>query len=120
MPEYKGSCTGAMLDKAGEMAMRFQSIEINTAKITVPSNTRGMFNYTVQFKETHTKPKIFLQLNTGSGTPSPFLTVQPVATYIQDASFQITLMATNTPDASNVKDIPSGTYYVDYMIVDGE
>ena len=120
MPEYKGSCTGAMLDKAGEMAMRFQNIEINTAKITVPSNIRGMFNYTVQFKETHTKPKIFLQLNIGSGTPTPALTMQPIATYIHDTFFYITLVAANSPDASSIKEIPSGTYYVDYMIVDGE
>lgn len=120
MAEYKGACTGAMLDLAGEMAMRFQNTEIGTATITVPKNTRGIFNHTVHFEKPHTDPKIFLQLNTGASTGNPLLSMQPVVTYVHDTYFYITLTATNSPDSANLKELPSGKYYVDYLIIDRE
>lgn len=120
MPEeytdYQLEMTDAEINNALKL---INNMEKGTASIKVPPNTRGMFNQTVHFGKSHKNPKIFLQLNTGSGTPAPFLTVQPIATYIHNTSFQVTLVATNTPDASNVKDVPSGTYKVDYLIIDG-
>ena len=94
-------------------------MEKGTASIKVPPNIRGMYNQTVHFGKSHKNPKIFLQLNIGSGAPTPALTMQPIATYIHDTFFYITLVAANSPDISNIKEIPSGTYKVDYLIIDG-
>ena len=95
------------------------NMEKGTASIKVPPNIRGMYNQTVHFGKSHKNPKIFLQLNIGSGAPTPALTMQPIATYIHDTFFYITLVAANSPDASSIKEIPSGTYKVDYLIIDG-
>lgn len=112
MANYQGSCTGAMLDKAGEMAMKYQSIEVGRVELTEAGGK------TIEFKNVHQNPRIFLQLNFNTDVPNPTWSVQPLASRITDTSFFLVLEPTDTHDNGMTKTVPKGTYYVDYFVID--
>lgn len=95
------------------------NLETGTASITVPKNTTGMFSQTVHFGKSHKNPKIYLQLTLKSAKPTPYYAFQPIVSNVTSTCFDISLIATNSPDAAHFKEIPSGTYYIDYFIING-
>ena len=114
--DYQLEMTDAEINNALKL---INNIEKGTASIKVPPNTRGMYNQTVHFGKSHKNPKIFLQLNIKSSKPTPYYTFHPIVSNVENTCFDISLIASNSPDSANFKQIPSGTYNVDYLIIDG-
>ena len=119
MADYQGSCTGAMLDKAGELATKYGNLEIGSVEIVSKGTAETVSSNEIKFKNTHNSPKVFLQLAFES-TPSPYLRVMALAGFVKNESFRVFVQSTDNPDGQEnaTKKVPAGTYCVNYFVID--
>ncbi|MDE6149395.1 MAG: hypothetical protein K2F81_04785 [Ruminococcus sp.] len=117
--DYQGSCTGAMLDKAGELADKYGNFELGSVEIVSNGNAEMVSSNEIKLKGAHNNPKVFLQLAFNS-VPSPYLRVMALAGFVNDKSFRVFIQSTDNPDGyENVtKKVPAGTYCVNYFVID--
>lgn len=122
MPVYQGACTGAMLDKAGELATKYGNFELGRATIKITSSS-PIPTTSVDFKNDHTNPRIFLQVYDPSAiTPgSKSILLKATVSRITSSGFIIGLTTSRfngDTSSGNSLYVPSGTYYVDYFVID--
>lgn len=112
MGTYSGSCTGEMLDRAGEMA---QSIEMGRVTVTIASGQRrGTTLVNLTFP--HNNPKIFLQITKGASTPEQEKTYSKIA-YPNQVAPNLNRFSIAVDRTSNTQ--PEETVEVDYLVIDG-